>query len=89
MSFFRLVLSTIPYLWILLNLFAYYKSYNLNNYNLFGGDQVKMLEYILIVYPFQSTNIAYYDITELLFFSIIPVYLYIVIKRLVASFFAD
>jgi hypothetical protein len=89
MSFVKLVLSTIPYIWIFLNLFAYYKSYTINNYDLFGGDQVKMLEYVLIVYPFQSTNIAHYDITELLFFCIIPVYLYIVVSRLVASFFAD
>ena len=79
---------SIPYFWILFNLYLFYKSYLLNNYKFFGSEQMRMLEHSTIVYPFQSTNIIHYDISELLFSCVIPVYIYILLTRLVVSFIA-
>lgn len=59
-----------------------------NNYKFFGSDQWKMLEYTNIPYPFYSTNVAHYDVSEYLFYCIVPVYLYIIGRRLISSIFA-
>ena len=88
MGFLRLILKSLPYLWIGLNIYAFYESYSINEYELFGSNQSKMLEHITLVYPFKSGNIAHYDVSELLFFCIVPVYLYILLSRLIASVLA-
>jgi hypothetical protein len=88
MGFLRVILNSVPYLWIGLNIYAFYESYITNGYDLFGSNQYKMLEHITLVYPFQSANIAHYDVSEFLFFCIVPVYLYILLNRLIASVIA-
>lgn len=69
-------------------MYAFIKSYLINDYNLIGGNQLKMLEHIKIVYPFHSNEILYYDISELLFFCIVPIYLYILASRAILSILA-
>ncbi len=88
MGILKFILKAVPYLWIVLNLYAFYESYVINGYELFGSNQAKMFEYVRIVYPFTSGNIAHYDISELLFSCIIPVYLYILLSRLIGSVLA-
>jgi hypothetical protein len=88
MAIVKFILRSFPYLWIAVNIYAYYSSIQANNYNILGSDQSKMLEHVTIVYPFHSTNIAFYDISELLFYCIVPVYLYMVISRTIVSILA-
>lgn len=88
MIFITTILKSVPYIWIVINIYLLVKSYNLNDYKLFGGDQWKMFEHSDKVFPFMTENLAHYDISEFLFFCIVPIYLYMLAKKLIASIFA-
>jgi hypothetical protein len=83
-----IIARTVPYIWIGINIFLLVKSYILNEYKLFGGDQWKMFEHSDKVFPLMTENLAHYDISEFLFFCIVPIYLYMLAKKLIASIFA-
>jgi hypothetical protein len=87
MTLIRNILNIIPYIWIALNLHILVKSFGINQYTLFEENQYKLLEHTNKVYPFLTQDIAHYDLSEFLFYCIVPIYLYMVFRRLIASIF--
>lgn len=87
MGILNFLFRSVPFAWILLNLYILIKSFILNGYRLLGGNEWKLLEHAKIVYPFHSSSILYYDFSEFLFYCIVPIYLYMIGKRIFTSLF--
>ena len=79
------ILKFVPFIWVLFNVFLLFQSGFLSNIEYKGVYLDVVFEHLEKFYPFHTQNLGHYDFSEFLFYCIVPVYLCLLIIKLIRS----